>query len=76
MSQSSQLLFGIVLVVVSIGIFITFLPRKGKTLSIVRKPLIAPTLTVLLIGGLAVGLIEIAAFFTAVDELTLSGKVQ
>jgi hypothetical protein len=60
--------------VLSIGAFVALLPRKGKTIWIVRKPFLAPTLTVLIIGALAMGLIELTAYFTAVDELTLSGK--
>jgi hypothetical protein len=74
LSETSELLLGITLLVVSIGSFIALLPRNGKTVRVVQRPFIAPVLTVLVITGLAIGCIEIIAYFTTVDDITLSGK--
>jgi hypothetical protein len=74
LSDSSELLIGVTLLVVSIAIFVLCLPRRGKTAWFVRVPFLAPMVAVLLIGGFAVGLIEIAAYYTTIDDLTLSGK--
>jgi hypothetical protein len=76
LSETSELLFGITLLVLSTGIFVACLPRNGKTVWIVRKPFLAPALTVLIIGGFAMGLIELTAYFTAVDDISLSGKLR
>jgi hypothetical protein len=62
------------MVFISAAAFIACLPRKGKTLRIVRVPFVAPIVSVLIIGGLALGLIEVAAYFTTIDNMTLSGK--
>jgi hypothetical protein len=74
MSDTSELLLGITLLVVSIGSFFALLPRNGKTAWIVQRPFLAPALTVLVITGLAIGCIEVIAYFTTVDDITLSGK--
>ena len=75
MSDSSEILLGIALLVVSFGILFACLPRHGKTAWIARKPFLAPALTIVIIGGLAMGLIEILSYFTTIDDLTLSGKI-
>jgi hypothetical protein len=74
LSDTSELIIGFTLLILSIGIFVACLPRNGKTVWIVRKPFLAPALTVLIIGGFAMGLIELTAYFTTVDDITLSGK--
>jgi hypothetical protein len=75
MSDSSELLAGIALLIVSAGVFLACLPRHGKTAWVARKPFLAPVLTILIIGGLAMGCIEILSYFTTIDDLTLSGKL-
>ena len=74
MSNATQLFIGLALVIASIGGWFACLPRHGKVLSFVRKPFVGPTLAILIICGLALGIIEIMAYFTTVDDLTLSGK--
>jgi hypothetical protein len=74
MSDMSQLLVGITSLIVSIGVLFACLPRHGKTAWVVQKPFAAPALAILMICGLAIGLVEIASYFTTIDELTLSGK--
>lgn len=76
MLENMQLIGGIALLIVSVGVFVAFLPRDGKALSIVRRPLVAPALTVLVIGAFAWGVVEVVASFTKVDEITLSGEVR
>ena len=74
MSDLAELTLGIVLMVVSIAAFVACLPRNGKTKRFVQLPFIAPAVSIVIIGGLAIGLIEIAAYFTTIDDMTLSGK--
>jgi hypothetical protein len=74
MSNTSQLLVGITSLIVSSGVLVACLPQHGKTAWVVRKPFVAPALAILMICGLAIGLVEIASYFTTIDELTLSGK--
>ncbi len=74
MSDLAELILGIALTVISIIAFIACLPRNGITKRFVRIPFIAPTVSIVIIGGLAIGLIEIAAYFTTIDDMTLSGK--
>ena len=74
MSDTTELVLGLTLVILSIGGWFACLPRHGKVHAFVKKPFVGPTLAILIICGLAVGVIEIMAYFTAVDDLTLSGK--
>jgi hypothetical protein len=74
LSDSAELTLGIALVVISIVAFIASLPRHGITKRFVRMPFIAPTVSNVIIGGLAIGIIEIAAYFTTIDEMTLTRK--
>lgn len=76
MVENSQLWIGIFLLIASAGIFAAFLPRKGQARPIVRRPFFAPALTVLVIGGAAIGAVQLVAYFTTVDDITLSGKVR
>ncbi len=70
----SQLLTGFTLLIVSVGGFYACLPRNGQTVWFARKPFFAPALTILIIGVFALGLIEILAYFTTIDDITMSGK--
>ncbi|MEP7031365.1 MAG: hypothetical protein ABI830_10570 [Pseudolabrys sp.] len=74
MSDLSQLLIGGGLVLLSIGAWIACLPRGGKTRSFVTMPFLAPAVSVVIIGCFAMGLILVAAYFTTIDDATLSGK--
>lgn len=73
MSDLAELQLGIALLVISIGALIVSLPRKGKVASFVQKPYLAPMVSIIIITGFAVGLIMLAAHFTAIDDATLSG---
>ena len=73
MSELSQLFTGLTLLVVSAVAIFILRPRHGKTVWVGRQPLLAPAASVLIIGGLAIGLILIAAYFTTIDQMTLRG---
>jgi hypothetical protein len=73
MSQLSQLLTGLTLLVASAVAVFILRPRRGKAVWVARQPLLAPAVSVLIIGGLAIGLILIAAYFTNIDQMTLRG---
>ncbi len=73
MSDLSELLIGITALFISFGLVIVCLPRKGKTVWFVRTPFVAPAVSILIISGLALGLILIAAYFTTIDDATLMG---
>jgi hypothetical protein len=72
-SQLSQLLTGLILLVASAVAILILLPRHGRTAWVAHQPLLAPAMSVLIIGGLAIGLILIAAYFTTIDNMTLRG---
>ena len=74
LSDSAEFILGIALTIISIVAFIASLPRNGLTKRFVRIPFIAPTVSIVIIGGLAIGLIEIVTCFTTVDDMTLLGK--
>jgi hypothetical protein len=76
LSDTSELLFGITLVFITVGSMAICLPRNGKTAWFVHKPFLAPAVSVLIITGLALGLILLAAYFTTIDDATLSGAVK
>jgi hypothetical protein len=73
MSQMSQLLTGLSLLVASAVAVFILRPRRGEAVWVARQPLLAPAVSVLIIGGLAIGLIMIAAYFTTIDQVTLRG---
>jgi hypothetical protein len=74
LSDLLELEIGVALLVISIGIFIVCYPRKGKTAWFVGTPFIGPAMSILIVGGLAMGLILVTASFTTIDDITMSGK--
>ena len=74
MLGSSQLLIGIALVVVGIGLVIACVPRRGKTAWFVGNPILEPMLPILMMAICAIGLMEIVGYFTTMDEMTAVGK--
>jgi hypothetical protein len=76
LSELSQLLIGITLIFITIGVLITCLPRRGKTVWFVGKPLLAPAVTIMMIATLAIGFFLIAAYFTTIDDATLAGATK
>ncbi len=76
MSQLSQLLIGLTLIIITIGALFACMPRGGKTVWFVGKPFLAPAATILMICTLAIGLLLIVAYFTTIDEATLSGMAK
>jgi hypothetical protein len=76
LSELSQLLIGVTLIFITIGLLIACLPRRGKTAWFVGKPVLAPAVTILMIATLATGFLLIAAYFTAIDEATLAGAAK
>lgn len=75
LSELSQLTIGIALVLISLGTLVVCLPRKGKTARFVKTPFLAPAISVVMICELALGLILLAAYFTTIDNATLSGRL-
>jgi hypothetical protein len=73
LTDLSELLTGITLLLICTVIVIVSLPRHGKTVWFANKPFLAPAVSVLIICGLALGLIMLASYFTAIDEATLAG---
>ena len=76
MSELSQLLIGITLTVIGIGLVIACVPRRGKTVWFVGNLMLEPLLPILFIGICAIGLIEIAAYFTTIEESTVGGAAK
>jgi hypothetical protein len=73
LSDLSELLVGTSLLILSIGALIASLPRHGKKAWFVGTPFVEPGASILMITAFAVGLILIAAYFTTIDDATLSG---
>ena len=76
MSESSQLLIGITLIVIGIGLVIACVPRRGKTVWFVGNPILEPILPILIIGMCAIGVIGIASSFSTIDEATVAGTAK
>jgi len=73
LSDLSELLIGTTLLVVSIASLLVCIPRKGNKAWFVGVPFLEPGASILMITAFATGLILIAAYFTAIDDATLSG---
>ena len=74
MSDLGQLLIGLTLLILSLGIVIFLRPQRGKSVSaFVKKPLVGPLLASLVTVGFGVGLILLASYFTTIDNVKLSG---
>ena len=75
MSELSQLLIGIVLLVIGIGLVIACVPRREKTAWFVGNPILEPILPILMIAICTIGLVEIVGYFTTIEELNVGGTV-
>jgi hypothetical protein len=73
LSDFLELLIGIMLLIVSIASLVGCRPRKGKKARFVGLPFLEPGASILMITAFAMGLILIAAYFTAIDDAALSG---
>ena len=71
-----QLLIGIIVLVVGIGMIVACVPRGGKTVWFVGNPFLEPMLPILIIVVCAIGVIEIVAYFTDIEEAVLSGAAR
>jgi hypothetical protein len=60
---------------VSAGSVFASIPRNGKTAWFVGKPFLAPFVSILVVTGLTIGVLLIAAYFTTIDDATLAGAV-
>ena len=76
MSELWQLLIGITLTFIGIGLVIACVPRRGKTVWFVGNLILEPMLPILFISICAIGLIEIAAYFTMIEEATVGGAAK
>jgi len=76
MPDLSQLLIGIVLLIASFGLMAFCAPRRGKSAWFVGVPFLEPGVSIVLVTGIVAGLLLIVAYFTALDEATLSGAAK
>ena len=73
MSDFAKLLIGLALLLSSVGALMVLRPRGGKTISWTTKPFVGPLLGVLITVAFGVGIILVAAYFTTIDNMKLSG---
>lgn len=73
MSDLTELLTGSTLILASFAVLIALLPRKGHAVAWVRKPFVGPVMSVLIVSGLAIGVIFVASYFTTIDDIKLLG---
>ena len=69
----SELFVGIVLLALTAGLAFACYPRHGKVVAFVRKPFVGPLVSVLIVTGLTISFILIAAYFSNFDDMTLAG---
>ena len=72
MSDLAELLTGSILLVASFGTLAALLPRKGRAISWVRKPFVEPSLAILIVAAMALGVIFLANYFTTIDNFRLA----
>ncbi len=68
-----DLLPGIVLLALTVGLAIASYPRNGKAAAFVQKPFLGPLVSIAIVTGLSISLLLIAAYFSNFDDLTLAG---
>jgi hypothetical protein len=73
LTDLSELLTGIILTFISIGSLIVCYPRRGKKAWFVGKPFLDPGMSILVVTGFVLGLLLIVAYFTTIDDATLTG---
>jgi hypothetical protein len=76
MSALAQLLIGITLLFIGIGLIVACRPRGAKTVWFVGNPFLAPMVPIFIIAICAIGLMEVTAYFTTIDEAMLSGAAK
>jgi Zn-dependent protease len=69
----SELIIGIGLLVITALLGVACYPKHGKVVALVRKPLVGPLVSILIVTGLTISVILIAAYFSNFDDLTLAG---
>jgi hypothetical protein len=74
MSEMAELLSGIALLCISLGVLMAVRPRKGKPIGWVRKPFVGPTLAIVLVAGIGMGTVFLANYFTTIDDMTFIRK--
>ena len=70
-----ELLMGITLLIVSAGSLTACLPRNGKKAWFVGIPFLDAGVPVLILSVFAIGVVLVVAYFTTIDDMTLSGKL-
>ena len=68
-----QLLIGSALMIIGVVSLLVCLPRNGKKAWFVGKPLVESGVPILMIATFAIGVILITAYFTTIDNATLTG---
>ena len=76
MSDSTELLIAITLLIIGLGLLIACHPRRGKTAWFVGKPILESGVSVLLVATVAIGLMMLVAYFTTLDDATLAGAAK
>jgi hypothetical protein len=69
--RMSQLLIGIVLLVVSLGLLFVCSARGAKRAWFVGVPLLEPSASIVLVTALMLGVLLIAGYFSAIDEMSM-----
>ena len=70
-----DLLIGMALLGISTGWLMYSRPRNGKKAWFVNMPFFDSGVPILILSIFVVGVVLILAYFTTIDDLTLSGKV-
>lgn len=68
-----QLLIGSALMIIGVVSLLVCLPRNGKKAWFVGKPFVESGVPILMIATFAIGVILITAYFTMIDNATLTG---
>lgn len=73
MSDMSELLIGAGLMILSFVWLLVSLPRHGRKAWFVGRPLVDSGIPILMITVFAIGVTLLTAYFTTIDDATLSG---
>jgi hypothetical protein len=74
MSNFAELVTSVIVLIVSFSAMVALRPKKGVPIWWVRLPFVGPLVTILIVTGIAVGGVLLASYFTAIDDINLSGK--
>ena len=75
MSDFTELITGVALILISLGSVVILRPRGEKTNSWIKLPFVGPLLAVLITSGFGIGILFLANYFTTMDDLNISGRV-